>query len=842
MSSSSSTVSTSGERGALGRSGSQSPSPGMSKLMKRTLSFMKMPPHAQKNAVAPPTLPESAVADMPDSDSNDEDETFLNAMQMEAPCVEQVACLMLLLKSRMMLRRMIAAKQFTERLSKGDLNAFEVTKLVQGQDASDDSDFIVRISELKKQLMAEIRKARDKEREVAVLDKTISLVVLNVVSVAAEKARHTKAPPASAGAVNVNVLSATKLEKYSHLFHLLQSEPVYLARLMDAVEAKVDEQSMKELLDTIIITMYGDAFAPREEFLLLSFFEHAIERIMSQATKVMSFVQNPFLPPMVITYNKRKQGVEYLQATLGPVMKQFLAEKLTLDPNARTIHDRYVKETEVNEGRKVEKRNLTDDECAALPEIKEEVSRRLEHLKRHSLLFFEAICSTVNKLPYGLRWICKRIHDAAMDAFPDASEDDINRLTVHFVYFRFINLGIVTPDPFKIVDIQVPPESLFSLLQVSKVIYNMFNLSLFHESAERWLAPLNPWIMSHADSVRKYLHAVLQVDPPEEYLQVGSYMELMHLVKPVILVEAKELVNVHTLLQDNLTEVALKANDPLLELMKDLGPAETYPDDGKAIQLTLVNKFPPMDDPQSEINQLYSKTKTMVVQALRQNPSQPVAGMSLEAILEAGQAAAAKGSSYDKLVDEILENLEKLEREHKVSSEDGYAEFLKAVTLEITNRERVREQQKKEVNRLEAAINQVGRQLKVMTEQIAQYKMFLDSCLKSHMHVMMGGATKTGKLGPFKFSYLEMVKRGVIIESEVPKYLQKKTRLQISSEEAGVFDVEVMLPRPLPSEKMQLQLADLLDKRDRNVERDVQNNVTLDVNLTLHWLNSLFKR
>ncbi|KAH3767841.1 Ras GTPase-activating protein [Pelomyxa schiedti] len=838
MSSKSSSSSTP-ERGAL--SGSSSRSPSMSTIVRRSLSFMKIPAHSQQSPAAS-SMPET---DIPDSDeTNDEDETFLNAMQMEAPCVEQVACLMLLLKSRMMLRRMIAAKQFTERLSKGDLNAFEVTKLVQGQDASDDNDFIVRISELKKQLMAEIRKAREKEREVAILDKRISLLVLNVVTVAAEKTARRKPPPASAGAGGPkgDVLSTAKLEKYGHLFHLLQSEPVYLARLMDCVEAKIDEESMKQLLDTIIITMYGDAFAPREEFLLLSFFEHAIERIMSQATKVMSFVQNPFLPPMVITYNKRKQGVEYLQATLGPVMKQFLAEKLTLDPNARTIHERMVKEIEITQGRKVERRNLTDDECAALPEIKAEVAQRLENLKRHSLLFFEAICSTVNKLPYGLRWICKRIHDAALDAFPDASEDDINRLTVHFVYFRFINLGIVTPDPFKIVDIQITPESLFSLLQVSKVIYNMFNLSLFHDSAERWLAPLNPWIMSHADSVRKYLNAVLQVEPPADYLQVGSYMELMHLVKPVILIEPKELVNVHTLLQENLSDVALKANDPLLELMKDLGPPENYPDDGKAIQLTLVNKFPPMDDPQSEVNQLYSKTKTLVVQALRQNPVPAVAGMTLVAILEAGQAAAAKGSTYDKLVDEILENLDKLEREKKVTSEDGYADFLKAVTLEITNRERVREQQKKEVNRLEAAINQVGRQQKAMTEQIAQYKMFLDSCLKSHMQVMMGGSTKTGKLGPFKFSYLEMVKRGVIIESEVPKYLQKKTRLQISSEEAGVFDVEVILPRPLPTEKMQLQLADLLDKRDRNVERDVQNNVTLDVNLTLHWLNSLFKR
>lgn len=81
-----------------------------------------------------------------------------------------------------------------------------------------------------------------------------------------------------------DTLTSAKLEKYSNLFYLLQTEPEYLARLMETLEVYLkhihcssniaqDPEDVRQLLETIIVTLYGAAFSPREEFLLLKFFQ-----------------------------------------------------------------------------------------------------------------------------------------------------------------------------------------------------------------------------------------------------------------------------------------------------------------------------------------------------------------------------------------------------------------------------------------------------------------------------------------------------------------------------------------------------------------------------------------
>lgn len=87
-----------------------------------------------------------------------------------------------------------------------------------------------------------------------------------------------------------------------------------------------------------------------------------------------------------------------------------------------------ITETEIQTGVKASKRNLTDDEIAAIPQVAEEVEKSsgfhvlslirtgIENLKQASMMFFTAIIKTVNKLPYGLRWICKMVTDAALVA------------------------------------------------------------------------------------------------------------------------------------------------------------------------------------------------------------------------------------------------------------------------------------------------------------------------------------------------------------------------------------------------------------------------------------------
>jgi len=94
-------------------------------------------------------------------------------------------------------------------------------------------------------------------------------------------------------------------------------------------------------------------------------------------------------------------------------------------------------------------------------------------------------------------------------------------------------------------------------------------------------------------------------------------------------------------------------------------------------------------------------------------------------------------------------------------------------------------------------------------------------------------------VGPFKFSYKELSKRGVIRDSEVPQISRKKTQFLISSEEVGVFDVTAKIAG-ISVEKMRLELDDLLEKQHTGVEHLELDQVTLDVNMTIFLINKFF--
>jgi len=102
-----------------------------------------------------------------------------------------------------------------------------------------------------------------------------------------------------------------------------------------------------------------------------------------------------------------------------------------------------------------------------------------------------------------------------------------------------------------------------------------------------------------------------------------------------------------------------------------------------------------------------------------------------------------------------------------------------------------------------------------------------------------GASSAVYKVPPVKFTYKELAKKRVIIDSEVPALTRKKTTFIISSDEPGVFDVVAKIGG-VSVEKMVLDLDDLLEKHYNNVTKLELDQVTLDVNMTIHLINKAF--
>ncbi|EAL63601.1 RasGTPase-activating protein [Dictyostelium discoideum AX4] len=760
-------------------------------------------------------------------------------------------CLVLLLQSRRILRDMMYYRFKMDRFLSGNLSVFEIQNLLHSQREDKESDWIAEIQELKRNLVSEVRRNHTLERDLNRLDKRIALLIKNrgnIQDVLADKA-GLKAPKHKGDQKKPELINdPKKLEAYQNLFYLLQTEPKYLAGLVYLIQP----EQMESFLGTVILTLFGDAFTPREEFLLLSLYRLSIQKEMANIATVGDFLKaDTVVPKMIITYNKRKQGTDYLKAVIGPILSNVIKQELNLELKPNLVYAAIISEQEIRTGEKSTlDRNVSHEKALEVPEVTKTIKARVDQLISICEQFLDGIISSLNRLPYGIRWICKQIYQIAEKNFTKSTQDEILKVIGYFIYYRFIQVAMVSPEEYDLVGREIHPTARKNLINVSKVLQALFNFAQFG-SSEKHFIPLNGWITSHMGDIKNYLQEIIEVGEPEDYLQVDKYMELTQKTKPVIIISLPEICNTHQLISKNLDSLVAKGekDDPMRIIMKELDefgpPPDIAADDDREVQLTLSNKFQKtIEEELSPGESLLSQTKEMVISLLRALPTLPEQKDQSDEppnLVDVLNKARQADPSLEPEIKKILDNLKKLEEYNLTTSADNYSSFLKAVALEVVNRAEIREQQKKEKQRLTTSLNNLRKHQKYLNEQIAQYNQYLQDCRLKHYQNKSKKKKKGdgAKVGPFKFSFSELHKKGVIVDSEVPQITRKKIKFVISSDTVGVFDVSAKMAG-IDVQTMRLELDDLLELNSIGTTTLELDQITLDVNMTIHLLNKLF--
>jgi Ras GTPase-activating-like protein IQGAP2/3 len=320
-------------------------------------------------------------------------------------------------------------------------------------------------------------------------------------------------------------------------------------------------------------------------------------------------------------------------------------------------------------------------------------------------------------------------------------------------------------------------------------------------------------------------------------------VELTQKTKPLIIISLKEIINTHKVAHQHLDSIAKEKDDPLAVILKDLGAPPDGVDEEREVPLTLVNRFKQSveDDINTANEALMLEAKELMVGVLKIVPVQleTQSKTPLSDFLRvAKQFAKDKDNTQlHNNIQKIMDTLKKLETDHVVSKDDDYAIFMKAVALEVANRQAIKEQQRKEIKRLTQALRNLKKHQKYLNEQTAQYNDYLHSCMAQFQH---NAGKKSDGNKPIKFSYSKLAKAGVIVDSEVPVISRGKTKFEISYTPAsGTFDIVAKIAS-ISVEKMQLSLDDLLEKHANNNTKLELDQVTLDINMTLHLLDKWF--
>ncbi|KAG7468156.1 hypothetical protein MATL_G00139690 [Megalops atlanticus] len=785
-----------------------------------------------------------------------------------------------------------------------------VRKFVHLLDHSDqDFQEELELMRLREEVVTNIRSNQQLENDLNLMDIKIGLLVKNKITLQEVVSHSKKLTKKNKGELSnlmmmnkqkggLKALSKEKrdkLEAYQYLFYLLQTNPTYLAKLI----FQMPQNKSTKFMDSVIFTLYNYASNQREEYLLLKLFKTALqEEIKSKVDQIQEIVTgNPTVIKMVVSFNRGARGQNALRQILAPVVKEIMDDKtLNIKTDPVDIYKSWVNQMESQTGEASKlPYDVTPEQAMSHEEVRNRLEASITHMRTVTDKFMSAIIVSVDKIPYGMRFIAKVLKDTLNEKFPDATEDELLKIVGNLLYYRYMNPAIVAPDAFDIIDLsaggQLTTDQRRNLGSIAKMLQHAASNKMFLGDNAH-LNPINEYLSNSYQKFRRFLLAACDVPSLEEKFNVDEYSDLVTLTKPIIYISIGEIINTHTLLLDHQDAIAPDHNDPIHELLEDLGEVPTIesligenplpPDDpnkemmGKTeVSLTLTNKFdvPGEENAEMDAKTLLLNTKRLIVDVIRFQPGDTLTeileapatqeqeveyqrAMQRRAIRDAKtpeKMKQAKPVVDDSLTlqgkkDKIKSSLQRLAELGKVHPENRYQDLINDIAKDIRNQRRYRQRRKAELVKLQQTNAALNSKTTFYNVQIDYYNQYIKTCMdnlasKGKVSKKPGEAkAKKSKQVSQKYTAARLHEKGVLIEIEDLQTNQfKNVIFEISpSEVVGVFDVKAKF-MGVHLETLMLEYQDLLQLQYEGVAvMKLFDRATVNVNLLIFLLNKKF--
>ncbi|XP_064899014.1 ras GTPase-activating-like protein IQGAP3 isoform X1 [Columba livia] len=758
---------------------------------------------------------------------------------------------------------------------------------------------------LQEEVVKRIRASRQLESDLDLMDIKIGLLVKNRITLQ-EVVSHCKkltkknkeqlsemmAIDKQKGLKSLSKEKRQKLEAYQHLFYLLQTQPVYLARLI----FQMPQNKSTKFMESVIFTLYNYASNPREAYLLLQLFKAALqEEIRSKVDHVHDILTgNATVIRLVVSFYRNARGQNALRQILGGPVQEVLRDKtLSIRTDPVDIYKAWINQTESQSGQKSKlPYEVSPEQALSHTEVQRRLDISIRNLLAMTDKFVSAITSSVDKIPYGMRYVAKILRTSLAEKFPKAPEEEIDKIVGNLLYYRFMNPAVVAPDGFDIVDISagvtLHPDHRRSLGSIAKVLQHAAARKAF-DGENAHLCGVNRYLEDTYHKFRRFIAAACCVPEPEERFNVDEYSEMVAVAKPVIYITVGELINTHKLLLEHQDSIAPQHGDPLHELLEDLdelptvqalvGESVPSPVDGSAEQglahlskmemsLTLTGKLVPVTSSEdSDARSLLLSTKQMLVDVI-----QSQAGDSLTEILWT-RASEHEEASHEHLMRrralrdaqtpvtlkhnrslaannqlsmedkkrKIIRNLRRLESLGLVDSAHQYQELINQLAKDIRNQRRYRQHRREELLKLRQTLQGLNAKTLFYEEQIDYYNQYIKTCL-DNLAASNKVSGKNKKLQPLRYTAARLFDKGVLLEIEELPLSQFRNVIFdiIPCEESGRFQVKAKF-MGIDMERFQLHYQDLLQLQYEGVAvMKMFDKAKVNVNLLIFLLNKKF--
>ncbi len=512
------------------------------------------------------------------------------------------------------------------------------------------------------------------------------------------------------------------------------------------------------------------------------------------------------------------------------------------------------------------------------PDVQAIIAPRLTMLMEIANSFLLTIINSIERVPYGIRWICKQIRSLTKRKYPDATDFAICSLIGGFFFLRFINPAIVTPQAYMLVDGPPAKHPRRTLTLIAKMLQNLANKPSY--AKEQYMMSLNPFVENNKARINSFLNALCDVGDFYETLEMDQYMALSK--KDLqISITLNELYNTHALVAQHLDVLAPGDKHHLRILIDEIGsaPGQVSRKENRTIELPLFSRWEtPIQDmttafmSENNVTQndiLYMETKSIFVQLIRSIPQlaekrpitipQLAEKRPINLPLIAERAATTKDATLVRKGIKVKEMLRELEELKVVDRRDGYALMTDEVAGELAHLGNMREKVMEEMDSLDSVFNTICEHNNYLRSQLDTYKSYLQNVRMTSGAgkdnksgggvgvVSFGGkerkAAKTQVLGPFRFTHAQLEKDGTIVESNVPENRRANIFFNITSPSPGTFIIALHYKgREKAILEMDLKLDDLLEKQKDEVQLLDLEYVKLNVNKVLTLLNKTFAK
>ncbi|NWI46259.1 IQGA3 protein, partial [Picathartes gymnocephalus] len=750
---------------------------------------------------------------------------------------------------------------------------------------------------LQEEVVKRIRASQQLESDLDLMDIKIGLLVKNRITLQ-EVVSHCKkltkknkeqlsemmSMDKQKGLKSLSKEKRQKLEAYQHLFYLLQTQPVYLARLI----FQMPQNKSTKFVESVIFTLYNYASNPREAYLLLQLFKVALqEEIRSKVDHIHDILTgNAMVIRLVVSFYRSVRGQNTLRHILaGPVQEVLQDKTLSIRTDPVDIYKAWINQTESQSGHRSElPYDVSPEQALSHPEVQ----RRLD-ISTHNLLamtdkFVSAITSSVDKIPYGMRYMAKILRMSLVEKFPKAPAEEVDKIVGNLLYYRFMNPAVVAPDGFGIVDVlagaALHPDHRRSLGSIAKVLQHAAACKAF-EGESAHLCRVNQYLEDTHKKFRSFISAACCVPEPEERFNMDEYSEMVAVAKPVIYITVEELINTHKLLLEHQDSIALHPSDPLHELLEDLdelptvqylvgtGAEQVLSQLSRAeISLTLTNKLVPVaSSEESDTRSLLLSTKQMLVDLIQSQPGDSLPEIlwtpaseheesahehlvrrrmlqdaQASAQLRRHHSLAANGQlSMEEKKRKVIRNLRRLESLGLVDSANQYQELIDELAKDIRNQRRHRQQRRRELLKLRQSLEGLDAKTLFYEQQIDYYNQYIKTCL-DNLAASNKVSGKSKKLPSLHYTAAQLWEKGVLLEIQdlPPNQLRNVIFDIIPCEESGRFQVKAKF-MGIDMECFQLHYQDLLQLQYEGMAvMKMFDKAKVNVNLLIFLLNKKF--